>query len=152
MLGYSFDEKIWKCVERIKLKGHSSEERVRGGLLWGETLVLLSRSSHRAGSTTYLSFYPNLIFERYLCWHKTLGSTGITDITRIRIFQDELLLITNDGVYLLSKGGTEVDVRCVSSEKYLVDVYPFAKKTWLGIVSKFGKKKKVLIYLNEDNA
>lgn len=152
LLGYALEEETWKCVERIKLKGHSAEERVKGGLLWGDTLVLLSRSSHRAGSTTYLSLYPNLVFERYLCWHKTLGSMGVTDITRIRVFQNELLLVTNAGAYLLSKEGTEADIKCVSSESYLVDVYPFVKQPWIGVVSKFGKKKKILIQVNEDDA
>ena len=145
LLGYILEGEQWCCVDKRKLKGHAPEERVKGGLLWGDTLVLLSRSAHRAGSSTYLSMYPNLEFSHYLCWHKTLGSSGITDIYGMRVHKKNLLLVTNIGIAILrKKEGREEDVIVHYAQKNMIDVYPLDDQEWIGIVSKFGKIKKIM--------
>ena len=40
-------------VDRIRLQEHGPEERIKMGVLWGNTLVLLSQSANRIGTTTF---------------------------------------------------------------------------------------------------
>ena len=130
----------------IKIIGHAPEEKIKGGTLWGDTLVLLSRSAHRAGTSTYLSFYPKLEFSHYLCWHHAMGIPSVlSDIYKIRVYQDRLILVTNNGIALLEKGQTEVDVKIRYPAKRLIDVYPYENSPWEGIQTHFGDQKKLIL-------
>jgi hypothetical protein len=130
----------------LKIKGNAPEERIKAGVLWGDSLVLLSRSAHRAGTSIYLSFYPQLQFRNYLCWHHTIGMpSGLSHIHKIRVHNEHLVLVTNLGVALLQKDQTELDLHILYPEKGLVDVYPREDSPWEGIQSHLGNQKKMIL-------
>ena len=146
VLGYRLENGVLCCVEKRKLESHAAEERVTSGCMWNDTLVMLSISSHRAGTTSFVSFYPQLRFSSYLCWHKVVGlSVGIVGITKIIPYGDELIFLTNQGLARWKQGQTEQEVEIFYAHKNLIDVYVWPDKEWWGIEKGVGGQKKQIL-------
>lgn len=147
ILGYRFENSMLCFVEKKQLISHASEERVKSGLIWNNTLVMLSVSAHRLGTTSFVSFYPNLEFSSYLCWHKVIGmSETIVEIKKIIKNGEELLFLTNLGLARWKMGQKEEDIELVCPNKKLIDVYVWPNEEWWGIEKDFaGQKKQILL-------
>ena len=135
-----------RYVDKIRLHSQAPEEKVKQGVLWQDRVVLLSKSAHRAGSTTFLSFYTVNDMSLYatLSWHKLMGyGTGLNEIMAIKIVKGKLILLTNIGVHMLEQKNspTESDLQLIHTIPRLIDAHLLADGSWMFIQKGFGNRK-----------
>ena len=149
LLRYQRSSERLEFKDKIKLKSQAPEEKILSGLKWKSYLVLLSKSAHRVGSTSFISFYSleDFTLLSTLSWHKIAGvGTGIKEITRIKVVRSYLILISNLGVHYLidCPSPIEQNLKLIYTCPRLVDAHFLDDGSMVVIQKGFGDQKKTI--------